>query len=297
MKRQTIDTAVFPVAGFGTRFLPVTKASPKEMLPVVDKPLIQIAVEEALAAGVKRIIFISGKGKRGIEDHFDNVYKLRLFLERQGKRDLLEQLDIIPEDVACIHIRQGEQMGLGAAVLCARPIVEDKPFALLLPDDFIMYRKGEANCTKRLIELSKQHEASVLAVTTVSDEEVRSYGIVGGDPEAERLFRVRHLVEKPDPREVSDRLGVVGRYVLSAEVFDHIERTSPGVGGEIQLTDAIRSMMDGGRRILAYEHEGVRYDCGSKIGYVCATCDYALSQADLRDKFMRHIKASIKDFG
>lgn len=294
--REKIETAVFPVAGFGTRFLPATKTNPKEMLPIVDKPLIQFAVEEALAAGVKKLVFINSKGKRNIEDHFDTAYKLRELLKKSGKNDLLEQLDIIPDDAVCIYVRQGDQMGLGAAVLCAEPVVGDQPFALLLPDDFIVSRPDGVNCTQSLVDIWKRHHsASVLAVTSVSDEEVRSYGVIGGDRVEDRLTDVKHIIEKPEPDQVSNRLGIVGRYILDPRVFHHLKNTKPGVGDEVQLTDALEKLREESQ-ILAYEYEGVRYDCGSKIGYVCATCDYALNRPDMRDELIRHIKSRIGDF-
>lgn len=290
---RKVDIAVFPVAGFGTRFLPATKASPKEMLPIVDKPLIQFAVEEAIAAGIKKLVFISGKGKRTIEDHFDSSYKLRAVLEEQGKNDLLRHLDIVPKDVTCIYIRQDYTLGLGAAVLHARPIVEDRPFVLLLPDDFIINQ--ETHCVQRLIEIWEKHQASTLAVLPVSDAEVSSYGIVGGEAfDGGDIIDVKHIVEKPDPSETSDRLGIIGRYVLDAEVFDYLDKTPAGVGGELQLTDALKAMM-AKKRILAYEYDGLRYDCGSKIGYVRATCDHALNHPDLKDDFVRHIKARLNE--
>lgn len=308
-KTPKVDIAVFPVAGLGTRFLPITKALPKEMLPIVDKPLIQFAVEEAIDAGIKKLVFISGKGKRSIEDHFDEVYKLRAILEEKGDPKLLDYLNTIPEDVTCIYIRQGNSMGLGAAVLRARAVVEGRPFALLLPDDFVSGanlsaanksndKNGRSHCLSQLINIWNAHHANALAVLPVTDKEVSSYGIVSGEPQKDggidNLVNVADIVEKPAPEEVSSRLGIMGRYVFGPEIFDYLERTPLGVGNELQLTDAIKLML-GKEKVLAYEHQGLRYDCGSKAGYLYAMCDYALSHDALKSDFVDYMKKRLKE--
>jgi UTP--glucose-1-phosphate uridylyltransferase len=260
--------AVFPVAGFGSRFLPATKASPKEMMPVVDKPLIQYAVEEAVAAGLTEMIFVTGRHKRAIEDHFDKAYEIENELASRGKKDLLDLVrGILPSNVSCIYIRQPEQLGLGHAVLCARPVINDEPFAVILADDLI---DGDPPVVKQMVEVFAREGRSVLGVQEVPRDQTGSYGIVRSVRIDERLESVEGIVEKPRPEVAPSNLAVIGRYVLTPRIFHHLERVKPGAGGEIQLTDAIASLL-GEERILAYRFRGTRYDCGSKLGYLQAT--------------------------
>jgi UTP--glucose-1-phosphate uridylyltransferase len=260
--------AVFPVAGFGSRFLPATKASPKEMMPVVDKPLIQYAVEEAVAAGLTEMIFITGRHKRAIEDHFDKAYEIENELASRGKHELLELVQgILPSNVHCIYIRQSDQLGLGHAVLCAKPVMNDEPFAVILADDLI---DGEPPVMKQMVEVFTREGRSVLGVQEVPRDQTASYGIVKTSRIDERLESVEAIVEKPRPEVAPSNLAVIGRYVLTPRIFAHLERATPGAGGEIQLTDGIASLLQE-ERVLAYRFRGVRYDCGSKLGYLQAT--------------------------
>jgi UTP--glucose-1-phosphate uridylyltransferase len=277
-----IRTAVFPVAGRGTRFLPATKASPKEMLPIVDKPLIQYAAEEALAAGATNLVFITGSSKRAIEDHFDSDTELEAALESQGKKDLLESLrGILPSYASCIYIRQPAPLGLGHAVLCARPVVGDEPFFIHLADDLI---DAEVPCLAQMAEVHAQHGGSILGVQTVDRKETDKYGIVAVEPVSERVSRVTQMVEKPKPDKAPSNLAVVGRYLLSPTVFDKLENVGRGAGGEIQLTDGIAALL-GQEDVFAYAFEGKRYDCGSKLGYLEATVEYGLKHPQLGDAF------------
>jgi len=265
---KPIRKAVFPVAGLGTRFLPATKAMPKEMLPVVDKPLIQYAVEEAIAAGITDLVFVTGRTKRAIEDHFDRMPELEAALEARGKQDLLEMVrGIIPAHVRCIYTRQPAALGLGHAVLCAAPIVGDEPFAVLLADDLL---DAEVPVMRQLVDAAHQYDGSILGLQQVAREETDRYGIVAGPAVDERALRVEHILEKPAPAVAPSRLGVVGRYVLEPAIFDCLRNTGPGVGGEIQLTDGIAALL---RRHSVYglRYEGRRYDCGSKAGFFQAT--------------------------
>lgn len=258
-----IRKAVFPVAGLGTRFLPATKAMPKEMLPVVDKPLIQYAVEEAVAAGITHLIFVTGRNKRAIEDHFDASPELERELEEKGKKELLSLArDILPDHVSCLFIRQKAALGLGHAVLTAQPAVGNEPFAVLLADDLI---DSETSVTKQLIDTAMSNNASVLGVQDVPREDTSKYGIVAGERLNARTERVTHIVEKPKPEDAPSTLGVVGRYVLESAIFDHLRKTERGTGNEIQLTDAIAALMRE-REVYAHRYEGTRYDCGSKAG-------------------------------
>jgi len=260
--------AVFPVAGFGSRFLPATKASPKEMMPVVDKPLIQYAVEEAVAAGLTEMIFITGRHKRAIEDHFDRAYEIENELASRGKRELLELVQgILPRNVSCIYIRQSDPLGLGHAVLCAKPVINDEPFAVILADDLI---DGEPPVMRQMVEVFAREGRSVLGVQEVAPDQTASYGIVKASRIDERLASVEAIVEKPRPEVAPSNLAVIGRYVLTPRIFAHLERATPGAGGEIQLTDGIASLLQE-ERVLAYRFRGVRYDCGSKLGYLQAT--------------------------
>lgn len=283
---MSIKKAVFPVAGLGTRFLPATKANPKEMLPIVDKPLIQYAVEEAVEAGCTELVFITGRNKRSIEDHFDKAYELETELEAKNKRQLLEYVqNILPHHVTCIYIRQAEALGLGHAVLCAQAAVGNEPFAVILADDLIDAPKG---AIRQLIELHNQTGDNVVAVETVAQEETGSYGIVAVQPK-DGLGYVSRIVEKPKPEDAPSNLAVVGRYVLNPAIFDKLANTGRGAGGEIQLTDAIAALLEE-ERLLAHHFDGVRYDCGSKIGYLEATVAYGLKHPELKDAFRRVLK-------
>jgi len=265
-----IRKAVFPVAGLGSRFLPATKAQPKEMLPIVDKPLIQYAVEEAVAAGITELIFITGRNKRAIEDHFDTAYELEAELEAAGKTALLETVrNVIPKNVNCIYIRQSSPLGLGHAVLCARPVVGNDPFAVLLADDFMDTAKGHKPVLAQMTDLYTYERSSILAVQDVPREQTRQYGIVSAAPYRPNLELVSGIVEKPQPADAPSTLAVVGRYVLSASIFSYLETIGKGAGGEIQLTDGIAALMQA-ERVLAYRYAGQRYDCGSKLGYLQA---------------------------
>lgn len=281
----TIRKAVFPVAGLGSRFLPATKAQPKEMLPVVDKPLIQYAVEEAVAAGVTEMVFITGRNKRAIEDHFDKAYELEAELEAAGKKALLELVqNVIPKHVSCIYIRQPAALGLGHAVLCARPIVGDEPFAVLLADDFMATAPGQKPVLRQMTELFDYENASILAVQDVPRESVRQYGIVSATPYREGVEMVNAIVEKPAPDEAPSTLAVVGRYILSGKIFDYLENIGAGSGGEIQLTDGIAALMRD-ERVLAYRYAGTRYDCGSKVGYLKAMTAMGLRHPETAREF------------
>ncbi|NEN76019.1 UTP--glucose-1-phosphate uridylyltransferase GalU [Pelistega sp. NLN82] len=259
-----IRKAVFPVAGLGTRFLPATKAMPKEMLPVVDKPLIQYAVEEAVKAGITDLIFITGRHKRSIEDHFDRMPELEAELAQKGKTELLSIIQgVLPDNVNCIYIRQPVPLGLGHAILCAEPVVGNEPFAVLLADDLI---DSDVSVTQQLIEVAHAQNGSVLGTQEVPLEETYKYGIIAGKDCADRTMRVERIVEKPDIATAPSRQAVVGRYILEPEIFEHLRHIERGVGGEIQLTDGIAAML-ATRKIFAYNYEGVRYDCGSKEGF------------------------------
>ena len=282
-----ITKAVFPVAGLGTRFLPVTKASPKEMLPIVDKPLIQYAVEEAAAAGVTDMIFITGRSKRAIEDHFDKAYELETELALRNKTALLEQVQAsTPPGINCIFIRQTEALGLGHAVLCAEPIVADEPFAVLLADDLIA---SDVPVIQRMVDIAAREQASVIGVMPVAPDATGSYGIVEVEGAmTERLAPIRRIIEKPRPGTTTSTLAVVGRYVLSPRIFHHLRTMPAGAGGEIQLTDGIARLLDD-ERVLAYEFEGRRYDCGSKLGYLEATVDFGVRHPEVGEAFSRYL--------
>ena len=292
---QKVTKAVFPVAGLGTRFLPATKASPKEMLTVVDKPLIQYAVEEAIAAGITDMVFITGRNKRAIEDHFDRVPELEQELLAKGKHDLYEALhSATPEGVSFIFIRQSEQLGLGHAVLCAQAVVGDEPFAVILADDLIDAHPG---VTRQLVEAYERHGASMLAVQDVPPDETSRYGIVASTALDDRVERVTAMVEKPKPGDAPSTLAVVGRYVLRPEIFDELATTGRGSGGEIQLTDAIADLL-ATEKVYAFRFEGKRYDCGSKLGYLEATVEFGLKHPDLGPGFSAYLKslaAGLKD--
>lgn len=283
-----IRKAVFPIAGLGTRFLPATKASPKEMLAVVDKPIIQYAVEEAIKAGITDLIFVTSITKRSIEDHFDSNYELEDKLAKSGKQEVLGMVrNIIPKQVTCAYIRQQEALGLGHAVLCAKPLIGDEPFAVILADDMIYSDKE--NCLSQMVSVAQEMHSSVIAVEQVEKEDVSSYGIV--DPELldTRLHRIKDIVEKPSADQAPSRLAAVGRYVLVPRILSLLEKTQPGAGGEIQLTDAISALLEE-QRVLAFEFEGKRYDCGSKLGYVQATVEYALRHDEINKEFDSYLK-------
>ena len=286
---KKITKAVFPVAGMGTRFLPATKVSPKEMLPIVDKPLIQYAVEEAISAGITELIFITGRTKRSITDHFDKAYELENELERSGELEKLEIIrNIIPKDVTCIFIRQAEPLGLGHAVLCAKPVIGDQPFVVLLPDDLV--ESSNHGVTKQLVDIFQQEGKSIVAVEDVPKEDVSKYGIVDISGIKDKpLAEITGILEKPKPGESLSTLGVIGRYIFTSKIFDCLEKTSTGVGNEIQLTDAIRILLDK-ESVYAYKFEGTRYDCGSKLGYMQASIQYALKDPHIKEEFFEYIK-------
>ena len=284
---KVIKKAVFPVAGLGTRFLPATKANPKEMLPIVDKPLIQYAAEEAVAAGVEVLIFITGRNKRPIEDHFDKAIELEIELEADRKQQLLKIVrEILPSHVACVYIRQPEALGLGHAVLCARPVVGDEPFAVLLADDLI--NADGPSCLAQMVEIYNQNQSSVLGVERVPQEAVNKYGIVDSTPINARSSKIKTIVEKPTIDAAPSNLAVVGRYILTPKIFELLEKTGRGAGDEIQLTDAIAKLL-ADEPVLAYEFIGKRFDCGSKLGYLKATVEYALQHPELKQEFTEYL--------
>ena len=283
---KKIRKAIFPVAGMGTRFLPVTKASPKEMLPIVDKPLIQYAVEEAIAAGITEMIFVTGRNKRAIEDHFDKAYELEAELEARGKTRTLEQLrTILPANITCVYTRQAEALGLGHAVLCAASVVGDEPFAVILADDLI---DAKPAALKQMVDLYEQHASSVLGVENVPRENTGAYGIVKSQPLTERVQRLTGIIEKPQPEQAPSTLAVVGRYILTPRIFRLLEQLKPGAGGEIQLTDGIAALLEY-EAIFTYEFEGIRYDCGSKLGYLQATMGYAAKHPEVGAAFRDYL--------
>src|SRR4051812_9302989 len=288
MAAKKLRKAVFPVAGLDSRFLPVTKASPKEMLPVVDKPPIQFAVEEAAAAGINEMIFVTGRNKRAIEDHFDKAYELETELERKNKSALLDMVrSVLPEGVRCMYIRQAEPLGLGHAVLCARPIVGDEPFAVVLADDLM---DSEPPAMARMAQLYAREGASLLGVEEVPRDQTQSYGIVTVDKMQGDLARMHSIVEKPKPADAPSNLGVIGRYVLTPRIFDILSDIRPGAGGEIQLTDAISELL-GHERVFAVRLPGRRYDCGSKLGYLQATVEFGLRHSETGEDFARYLKS------
>ena len=287
---KTIRKAVFPVAGLGTRFLPATKASPKEMLPIVDKPLIQYAAEEAVAAGMDTLIFINGRNKRAIEDHFDKAYELESELEAKGKEKLLALAqDILPSHVNCIYLRQAEALGLGHAVLCAEPVVGNEPFAVILADD-LLRNDGGRNVMEQMVGVYSEYHASVLGTETVPMAEIHKYGVVSGKKISDRISLVDEIVEKPKAEDAPSDQGVVGRYILTPKIFEKIRTTGRGTGGEIQLTDAIAALRKE-EEVYAYSFEGKRYDCGSKLGYLEANVELALKHPELKDEFAAYLKS------
>jgi UTP--glucose-1-phosphate uridylyltransferase len=283
-----VKAVVFPVAGRGTRFLPVTKASPKEMLPIVDKPLIQYAVDEALSAGAETLIFITGSSKRAIEDHFDSNPELEAVLQAQGKQDLLDTLrGILPSWASCVYIRQSAPLGLGHAVLCARPVVGNAPFMVHLADDLI---DAKIPCLKQMAEVFDKHQVSVLGVQNVPKQDTDKYGIVSLEKSiAPRIGKMSHIVEKPKPDKAASTLAVVGRYLLTGAIFEDLAKIGKGAGGEIQLTDGIARLMQR-EPVYSFEFEGKRYDCGSKLGYLQATVEYGLKHPSLGAEFASYLR-------
>lgn len=285
---KAVTRAVFPVAGLGTRFLPATKASPKEMLPVVDKPIIQYAAEEAIAAGIDELIFVTGRSKRSIEDHFDKAYELEAELVAKGKHDMLVAVrNVLPNGASCVYTRQAEALGLGHAVLCARQVVGNEPFAVVLADDLI---RAEPNVLQQMVAVYQRHGCSVIGVQNVAREETGSYGIVSGERVEENVYRMKSIVEKPSPETAPSTLAVVGRYLLTPRIFDMLLQVKPGAGGEIQLTDGISALL-AHEPVMAYEFSGRRYDCGSKIGYLRATVEYALTHPEVHGQFRAYLES------
>lgn len=280
---QKITKAVFPVAGLGTRFLPATKASPKEMLPIVDKPLIQYAAEEAIAAGITELIFVTSSSKRAIEDHFDSNFELEYTLEQRHKAKLLNTVkNILPEGINCSYVRQREALGLGHAVLCAAPLVNHEPFAVLLADDLI--DGGNKSCLQQMVDVYNETQSSVIAVQQIAHDETDSYGIVGAEDSHANPLQLTQLVEKPKPADAPSNLAIVGRYILTPEIFDILKNTQPGAGNEIQITDAIATLLQQ-QKIYGLKFNGKRYDCGNKLGYLEATIAYALKHPELSADF------------
>lgn len=287
---KKITKAVFPVAGLGSRFLPATKATAKEMLPVVDKPLIQYAVEEAVAAGITDMVFITGRHKRAIEDHFDKAYELEATLEASNKKELLRIVqEVVPKHVNCIYIRQAEPLGLGHAVLCAHPVVQDEPFAVILADDLM---EGNTPIMKQMVDVYARHQCSVLAVQDVPREHTKSYGIVSASNIEPNIEKIHGIIEKPKPEDAPSTLAVVGRYILTPRIFHHLRQINPGAGGEIQLTDGIAALMQY-ESLLAYRYDGVRYDCGSKLGYLKAQVMFGLKHKELSGEFSDFLKTVV----
>ena len=284
---KAIRKAVFPVAGLGTRFLPATKANPKEMLPIVDKPLIQFAAEEAVAAGIDVLIFIIGRNKSSIPDHFDKAYELEAELEASGKQEMLNIVrNILPSRIDCVYIRQAEALGLGHAVLCAQSVVGDEPFAVLLADDLIS--TNERSCLNQMVDIYSQHHCSILGIEQVARETVSRYGIIDSSPISDSLSKVNAIVEKPAIDKAPSNLAVVGRYILTPRIFKLLEKTQRGAGNEIQLTDAIAKLLNE-ETVLGYEFDGKRFDCGSKSGYLQATVEFALQHPELKQEFESYL--------
>jgi UTP--glucose-1-phosphate uridylyltransferase len=287
----TVKKAVFPVAGLGTRFLPATKTVPKEMLPVVDKPLIQYAVDEAIEAGIDTLVFVTNRYKHAVADYFDKAYELEQKLEKAGKSELLAMIrDVLPRHVRCVFVTQAEALGLGHAVLCAKPVVGDEPFAVLLPDDLI-WSTGRG-ALGQMVDLAEKENASVISVQEVPREMTSSYGIVAAPNFTGRFGAIEQIIEKPKPEAAPSNLAVVGRYVLSADIFPILEKTRSGAGGEIQLTDAIAQLLKKDK-VLAYQFEGRRFDCGTRIGLIEATIQFALDHDDLADEARAYMQAAL----
>jgi len=290
---MNLTKAIFPVAGLGTRFLPATKANPKEMLPIVDKPLIQYAVEEAVSAGITELIFVTSSSKRAIEDHFDSNFELEATLRERGNQVLLDIVrDILPDGVSCAYIRQKSPQGLGHAVLCAKQLVMNEPFAVLLADDLI--DGGKQSCLQQMLTAFNQTQSSVVAVENILPTETKKYGIVDVPSVKETLIPIQGIVEKPEPQQAPSTLGVVGRYILTPHIFTLLENTKKGSGGEIQLTDAIAKLLLD-EKVYAYQFQGKRYDCGTKLGYLEATIAYALKHPELAEDFKRTLASVVHE--
>ncbi len=286
---KKIRKAVFPAAGLGTRFLPATKAQPKEMLPVVDKPIIQYVIEEAVASGLTSIIIVTGRGKNAIEDHFDVSSELERLLQERGKTELLEQVRSISSLINVSYVRQGETLGLGHAVLMARDLVGDEPFAVMLGDDII---DSPVPCMKQMITVFERHGGPVIAVQQVPKAEISAYGVIDGTPEGEsgRVYRIRDMVEKPRAEDAPSDLAIIGRYILTPDIFEALEKTPRDAGGEIQLTNGLRCLMEH-RALFGYRFEGVRHDAGNKLGFLKATVEFALKRPDLGGPFREYLKS------
>jgi UTP--glucose-1-phosphate uridylyltransferase len=283
---EKVRKAVFPVAGMGTRFLPATKANPKEMMPVVDKPLIQYAVEEAVEAGITEMIFVTGRTKRSIADHFDKAYELEHQLEQRGKKALLDiAQNVVPKGVSCTYIRQNEAMGLGHAVALTSHLVGDEPFAVLLADDLIHHKKG---AVKQMVETYEYYKSSVIAVQKVEGPEISSYGVISGKKQSDRVYRLDQIVEKPAFEDAPSNMGVTGRYIFTPHIFEHLANLKPGTGGELQLTDAIQTLLMN-EQVLAYEYEGIRYDCGSKMGLLKANIELGLEHQEIGQELRQYL--------
>lgn len=285
-----VRKAVIPAAGLGTRFLPATKAQPKEMLPIVDKPTIQYIVEEAIASGIEDILIVTGRGKRAIEDHFDKSYELEDILRRKGEEELLSLVQDISNLVNLNYVRQKEPRGLGHAINCARSFIDNEPFAVLLGDDIV---DSKVPCLKQLIDVYEEYQTTVLGVQNVPDSDVSKYGIIKGNPVGDRVYRVSDLVEKPDPENAPSNIAILGRYIITPEIFNYLESATPGKGGEIQLTDALKMLLSSGT-MFAYNFIGKRYDVGNKQGFLEATIEFALKRDDLRDEFSAYLKETVK---
>ena len=283
---EKVRKAVFPVAGMGTRFLPATKANPKEMMAVVDKPLIQYAVEEAVEAGITEMIFVTGRTKRSIADHFDKAYELEHQLEQRGKKALLDiAQNVVPKGVSCTYIRQNEAMGLGHAVALTSHLVGDEPFAVLLADDLIHHKKG---AVKQMVETYEYYKSSVIAVQKVEGPEISSYGVISGKKQSDRVYRLDQIVEKPAFEDAPSNMGVTGRYIFTPHIFEHLANLKPGTGGELQLTDAIQTLLTN-EQVLAYEYEGIRYDCGSKMGLLKANIELGLEHQEIGKELRQYL--------
>jgi UTP--glucose-1-phosphate uridylyltransferase len=288
-KKKKIRKAVFPAAGLGTRFLPATKAQPKEMLPLVDKPIIQYVIEEAVASGISSIILVTGRGKNAIEDHFDVSAELERLLEARGKTDLLDQVRAISNMITVSYVRQGESLGLGHAVLMAKDLVGDEPFAVMLGDDII---DSAVPCMKQMIDVFEAHEGPVIAVQQVSRSEISAYGVIDGVPEGSsgRVYRIKDMVEKPEAKDAPSDLAIIGRYILTPDVFACLEDTQRDSGGEIQLTNGLRHLKEQ-RTLFGYRFEGIRHDAGNKLGFLKATVEFALKRPDLGGPFREYLKS------
>jgi UTP--glucose-1-phosphate uridylyltransferase len=289
--KMEVKKAVFPVAGLGTRFLPATKASPKEMLPLIDKPLVQYVVEEAVASGIEQILFVTGRSKRAIEDHFDISFELESLLRDKGKTDTLKEVREISEMIKIFYVRQKEALGLGHAILCAREFVCDEPFAVLLGDDIIV---AEKPCLAQLLEVHRKHQGPVLALEKVAMENISAYGCVKANSISRNVFEVLDMVEKPKRDEAPSDLAIIGRYILSPKIFQILEKQEPGKGGEIQLTDAIRQLA-AEQAIYGCQFDGIRYDCGDKLGFLKATVDMALLRKEFNSDFENYLRLKLEE--